>query len=90
MMNRYVKKQSCETIILDDEIMILHPERFTITKLSHVGGFCWSLLAAAHSIDTLSAAVREQYEVALHSVEEDVSDFLNRLLECELIEAAHG
>lgn len=87
-MNRYVRKQYCETIVLDDEIMILNPAGLTITKISPVGGFCWSLLSAAYSIDSLSAAVRERYEGTDPSVEQDISGFLDDLLECELIEAA--
>lgn len=89
-MNRYVRKLNCETIVLDDEIMILNPAGFTITKISPVGGFCWSLLSLAHSVNSLSAAVREHYEETGPSVEQDISGFLNGLLECDLIEAANG
>jgi hypothetical protein len=87
-MHRYVRKQNCETIMLDDEIMILNPTGLTITKISPVGGFCWSLLSAVHSIDSLSAAVHAHYEGTDPSVEQDISGFLDDLLECELIEAA--
>lgn len=87
-MNRYVRKLNCETIFLDDEIMILNPDGFTLTKISPVGGFCWSLLSVAHSTDSLSAAVCEHYQGTDPSVEQDISGFLDDLLECELIEAA--
>lgn len=88
-MNRYVRKPNCETIVLDGEIMILNPVGCTITKISPVGGFCWSLLSLAHSIDSLSSAVRDHYEGTDPSVEQDISSFLNDLLECELIEVAN-
>lgn len=87
-MNRYVRKLNCETIVLDDEIMILNPDGFTLTKISPVGGFCWSLLSSAHSTSSLSAAVHEHYQGTDSSVEQDISGFLDDLLECELIEAA--
>ena len=87
-MSRYVRKLNCETIVLDDEIVILNPDGLTLTKLSPVGGFCWSLLSLAHSTDSLSAAVREHYQGTVPSVDQDISGFLNDLLECELIEAA--
>ncbi|MBC8080494.1 MAG: PqqD family protein [Gorillibacterium sp.] len=86
-MNHYIRKSSCETIVLDDETMILNPESLTITKISQVGGFCWSQLSAAQSVHTLSAAVQEHYGDTELSVEQDITEFLFDLLECGLIEA---
>ena len=86
MTNLYIRKSQPETVVIDDETMILHPNRFTITKVNHVGSYCWSLLEKPHSEATLSEAVRQHYNTTDPNVEQDIRDFLDALLECELIE----
>ncbi|MCL6458741.1 MAG: PqqD family protein [Gorillibacterium sp.] len=86
-MSQYTRRPNCETIVLDNETMILDPDSLTMTKISSVGGFCWSQLSESQSIDSLSRAVREHYEGTDSSVEQDISSFLFKLLECGLIEA---
>jgi hypothetical protein len=85
-MIRYVRRPNCETIVLDNETMILNPDGMTITRISEAGFFCWSQLSEMHSFDSLSAAVREHYGETELAVEQDISEFLQQLLECGLIE----
>jgi hypothetical protein len=87
-MTLYVRNPACEAIELDGETMILNPDGLTITQLSPVGSYCWSLLSGAHSADSLSSAVRSHYEETDLAVEQDISRFLHELMECGLIAAA--
>ncbi|MDQ0059027.1 PqqD family protein [Paenibacillus harenae] len=86
-MTLYIRKPGCEAIELDGETMILNPDGLTITRLSPVASYCWSLLCETHSADSLSNAVRSHYEEAGQTVEQDISLFLHDLMECGLIAA---
>lgn len=87
-MSLYVRNPSCEAIELDGETMILNPDGFTLTQLNPVGSYCWSLLGEAHSVASLAAVVRTQFEGADLAVEQDLSLFLHELMECGLLAAA--
>ncbi|WP_028610131.1 PqqD family protein [Paenibacillus harenae] len=87
-MTLYIRNPSCEAIELDGETMILNPDGLTITQLSPVASYCWSLLSETHSAGSLSSAVRSHYEETDLAVEQDISLFLRELMECGLIAAA--
>jgi hypothetical protein len=86
--SRYVRKTNQETVLLDDEWMIMDTDGFTITKLNEVGGFCWSLLGEAQSVGSLSEAIRQTYESTDETVAEEVEAFLSELLQCGLVQHA--
>ena len=85
-MIRYVRKSDCETIVLDDETMILNPSAMTVTRINDTGLFCWSQLSEPHTFEMLSASIRERFGTSEADARQDLSAFLNRLLECGLIE----
>lgn len=86
-MTLYIRKPGCEAIELDGETMILNPDGLTITQLSPVASYCWSLLSETQSAGSLSIAVRSHYEETDQIVERDISLFLHDLMECGLIAA---
>jgi len=86
-MSRYIQKADCETIVLDEETMILSPESLTVTKVSPVGGFCWTQLNQEQTLASLTDAVCRHYAGADSGVSGDIEQFLTDLLECGLIEA---
>lgn len=85
-MSRYIQKADCETLVLDEETMILHPERLTVTKISPVGGFCWTQLNQEQTLASLTEAVCRHYADTGSGVGGDIEQFLTDLLECGLLE----
>jgi hypothetical protein len=87
---KYIRKLNCEVMELDDEYMIINAERYTVTELNKVGGFCWDLLAEDHSVEEIIEAVRNKFKVTDPSLEEDIQAFITNLKDCGLIECVHG
>ena len=87
-MDQYIRKNNYETTSFDGEWIILNTDNYTITRLNETGGFCWSLLGEAQSVQSLSKAVARKFSIELKAVEEDVVAFLDNLVECGLVEYA--
>lgn len=88
MMNQYVHKNNYEVTQLDDEWLILNTDNFTVTKLNALGGFCWSLLHEAQTIDSIIEAIKKNYDLTNENVRQDIDVFLSDLIQCGLIENA--
>ncbi|MEH7546754.1 PqqD family protein [Neobacillus vireti] len=90
MMTQYIQKGNYETTELDDEFIILNTDEFTITKLNNVGGFCWSNLKEAQTVETLTKNLIEKFSIQenLAQVKKDTEEFLENLLQCGLIQYA--
>jgi hypothetical protein len=88
MTTQYKQAPDCETVEVDGEWMILHAEQFTITKLNETGGFCWSLLKEAQTIDELVLSYENKYKKNNHKTKNELQSFLLELEECGLIEHA--
>lgn len=86
MTTQYIQKANCETVLVDGDWMILHPEAFTITRVNAVGGFLWTLLQTAQTLPSLANAIHEKYGDVSRPVEHDICTFLSDMLECGLIE----
>jgi hypothetical protein len=87
MTKMYRRKSNCEVIELDDEIMIMNVDNYTVTEINRVGGFCWSLLETPNSLEEIVEKVKIEFEVSDASVEEDIHSFMTRLIECGLVES---
>lgn len=87
-MTQYLRMNDYEAIQLDMEWIILNTDEYTLTKLNGVGGFCWSLLGAAQTVNSISEAVRKEYESASDTVEEDIEAFLNDMIRRGLVHHA--
>lgn len=87
MTTQYIQKGNYEGTELDGEWIILNSDQFTVTKLNHVGGYCWSLLKEPQTSEALTRKVMQDFSVDLSGelVKNDVEDFLSNLLKCGLI-----
>ncbi|RBP88262.1 coenzyme PQQ synthesis protein D (PqqD) [Cytobacillus firmus] len=86
-MARYVQKSSYESTHLDNEWIILNTDDYTVTKLNDIGGFCWSLLEAEQTLESLTQAVGREYLETKVS-EREIEEFLSQLMECGLVKYA--
>ncbi|KRE97062.1 hypothetical protein ASG89_29825 [Paenibacillus sp. Soil766] len=87
-MTQYVRMNNYESIELDVEWIILNTDEYTLTKLNGVGGFCWSLLGTAQTIDTIADAVRNEFQSVHSDVETDVELFLHDMMNRGLVQLA--
>ncbi|MBT2657102.1 PqqD family protein [Bacillus sp. ISL-18] len=89
-MTQYIQKGNYETTELDGEFIILNTDKFTITKLNDVGGYCWSKLSEAQTADTLTKNLVEKFSAHGNEtqVKKDMEEFLENLLQCGLIQYA--
>ncbi len=86
MINTYIQTKSYEVTQLDDELIILDSDHFTITRLNKVGGVCWSLLSEAQTVESLTHAIQERYPRFNEDVKSDIQFFLSDLIHCGLIQ----
>ncbi|RLQ96272.1 PqqD family protein [Falsibacillus albus] len=87
MRRQYIRNDECEATQLNDEWLILNTNNFTVTKVNEVGGFCWNLLSEIQTISDLAYAVEKHFDGAgsNEKVRQELSEFMNELLKCELI-----
>ncbi|RDI45728.1 PqqD family protein [Falsibacillus pallidus] len=87
-MKKYIQNRGCETTQLDNEWIILNSNNLTVTKVNEVGGYCWELLQNEQSLENLVSAVEVQFsgELRQEEITEDIKEFLDSLLQCEVIE----
>jgi hypothetical protein len=88
MMTYYIQKGNYDATELDGEWIILNTDQYTITKLNDVGGYCWTLLKEVQTVDSLLNSVTKRFTYSANGqqVKEDLEDFLDNLLQCELIQ----
>ncbi|MDR7073352.1 PqqD family protein [Fictibacillus barbaricus] len=90
-MKTFIQQKQCDATLLDDELIIVDTRYHTITKLNHVGGFCWSLLSEPLTIDFLVNAVKQKYDIEDSQqlkVQQDLERFLSELMNCGLVNHA--
>ena len=60
--------------VLEGDALILHPEAGTLHRLNGTGTRAWELLDGERSLDTIAAALTDEYEVS-------AADAINQLAE---------
>lgn len=88
-MLQYIQKDEYESVVLDDEWIILNTDNFTVTKLNEVGGLCWSLLHTPQTLQSISQVVKEQYNLDCKPIESDIESFLAEMVHCGLVKHAN-
>ncbi|MGG4167749.1 PqqD family protein [Rossellomorea vietnamensis] len=90
MTERYVQRKKYEASQFDDEWIILNTDLYTVTKVNEVGGFCWTLLESAQTIDSIATAVEGHFSIseAPSVLRNDIKDFLMELQHYGLVEYA--
>ncbi|MGG3912297.1 PqqD family protein [Rossellomorea vietnamensis] len=90
MKERYVQRKKYEASQFDDEWIILNTDLYTVTKVNEVGGFCWSLLESAQTVESIAAAVAGHFNIseADEMIIDDIKDFIMELQHYGLVEYA--
>lgn len=91
----YIRKNNCETVEIDDHLMIVNPDDFTVTNLNGAGGKCWALLEKRQSADMLVQTLLDSGKHAADEVQTefvrlqaDVEAFLTQMVAYGLLEHA--
>ncbi len=89
---KYRTKAEVDAAKLDEELVILNPDHYTVTKINEVGSYCWDLLQEIQTIDSLTKALLEKFsaEVTIQQVQKDIEQFLEKLVEYDLIQHVDG
>ena len=66
--------------ILEGDALILHPEAGTLHRLNGTGTRTWELLDGSRSLETIAAALTDEYEVTADDALEQVTELGGELL----------
>ncbi len=75
---------------LGDEAVLLDLETETYFGLNQVGSRFWKLLTTAPTIGDALAVIQEEYDVAPHELERDMSALIEDLVERGLLRIGHA
>lgn len=88
IMVQYIQKSDYETAEFDGEWVVLNTDNYTVTKLNEIGGFCWSMMKEAQTVDSLLQAIEQEFGRAGDNLSGDIEAFLSELMTCGLIQHA--
>lgn len=71
--------------IIDGEAVLVLSESGQINVLNSVGSRIWELADGTRSVDEITAAIVEEYDVSPQQAERDVNEFVQRLVEKEML-----
>lgn len=86
MTEKYRWNHGVEMVSLDDEWIILHPTKQTITRLNEVGEVVWNVLQHPSTLEDIVSTILTQYNVTEAEAKSDVSQFLEQLKKSGLID----
>lgn len=86
MPGQYRWSRTTESAELDGTWVIMNAEKATLTRLSGVGGYIWSVLQQARTTNEVVAGIVSEYEVARNTARTDVERFLQELLDIGAVE----
>jgi hypothetical protein len=86
MSRTYMKNQELGSIDVEGDWIIVHVRNRTITKLSGIGGYIWSLIAGHTSLESIINSVIEEYNITGSVEELDIACFLNELVTIGLVD----
>jgi hypothetical protein len=85
-MSKYIKKSNVEATLLDNEWILLNVDKFTVTKVNQLGGYCWDLLNEVQTLNELYRSIRVQFPESEELTITDIEQYLTQLIECGLVE----
>src|SRR5438132_10698078 len=74
------------TAAVDDDLVMLDPERSMYFGLDRVGNRIWELLERPRSVGDLCSALEEEFDVTPETCRADVLVFVEQLSDAELVE----
>jgi len=83
------RRRSFEWSQVGEEVVILDPGMGELLRLSSVAGFLWKELDGRKSFSDLVKNACRQYAVDAAVAERDVRNFLQQLMEWDLVEVIH-
>lgn len=89
---QYIQKNHLvEATQFDDEWILLNTDDYTVTKLNELGGYCWSLLSDAQTVESLTQAIATEFgmDSSNDMAEKDIEDFVAELIQYGLIQDVH-
>ncbi|MGM0874196.1 MAG: PqqD family protein [Bacillota bacterium] len=87
-MEQFIQTNDYETVQIDDEWIIMNTDRFTVTKLNEIGGYCWTLLQQPQTTTSLITFIARKFEIKNELNQNDIEAFLRELMEYGLVKHA--
>ncbi len=82
----YIQKGGYEVMEVDSEWVVLNPQAYTVTTLNEVGGYCWKVIENKKTLAEIIKAVAAYYNTEAELIKGDIQHFLNKLIDCGLVE----
>lgn len=71
--------------VIDGEAILLTPHNSMIHTFNSMGTAIWNLLDKENTISELVSAIRDEYEVNLKEVEQDILEFIEQLYQRKMV-----
>ena len=71
--------------VLEGDALILHPEAGTLHRLNGTGTRAWELLDGTRSLESIAAALTDEYEVSAADASAEVLGLANELNDAGLV-----
>lgn len=83
-------KSGAVSSLMENETIVVLPEKGQVKVLNDVASQVWKMLDGSNSIQQIVKQISDDYEIAEESIRDDVLEFVNALLEREMITLVEG
>ena len=83
---RIGKKTGSISRIIEKEAIVILPAQGQVKVLNEVGARIWELVDGHKSTSDLIDIICEEYDISREEVEQDTMDFVQRMLDVQLLE----
>jgi hypothetical protein len=87
-MSGYMRHDAVEVLEMDEEVILLNKDSFTVTKLNETGGFVWDSLEETLTLEELEERVSGRFSADRDTVIGDLQLFLKQMTDIGLIRLA--
>ena len=85
-MTKYVRSNENITSRIQDEVVMVNLTQGNYYALNEVGSSIWNIIETPHSIEEIAEILLMEYAVNKETCINEISDFINQLLEHKVIE----
>ena len=85
-MTKYVRSNENITSRIQDEVVMVNLTQGNYYALNEVGSSIWNIIETPHSIEEIAEILLMEYAVDKETCINEISDFINQLLEHKVIE----
>ena len=86
----YQKAAYVEWQTVEDKVVLIDNREMELFHLNEVGALVWDLMDGARTYEEIEENVASEFDAPLKQIQKDVSDFVKKLLERELIVKANA